>query len=1084
MAKDTNITVRLRDRFSTGMKRIGKSVKNMRQRFLSLRTAVVAAVAAFGAFRGLRLIKDFFVGAINVAKDFESQMATVKAVTGAVGEEFDALTQAAELAGRSTRFTATEAGQGLEELTRAGFSARQAIESLNPTLQTAQANSIEVAEAAQLMTTTLNQFGQEANQAGRVADVLTRTTQRSATNITELGEAFSYAGPLAAQVGLSIEDTAAMLGALADQGFRASRGGTALNRLFIDIQDPASKFRKELDKLGIPADNVNQVLLDLGKRGDQAKDALLALGARGGPAIAALVNNGIPKFRQLRSELQDVEGTTKNAAETMDDNLFGALKNLASAFEGLQIKLVSGLMKDLKEDIFDLAAKLREFTASDAFDKLVSGLAEGFRNSVAAVKDFIKEFDFEEATLKLSEFVSTFGEKTQTIIDHSKAMFKVFSAITTGIKTLFNSLQTGTTFLAGVASKASAKLLEAMDFATAGLFDLQKQIEFLNSAADASFKSTVKNANETRDAMRQFFAVFTGGTEDVERAAEGIEKSAAATKKAGVEAEEATEKVSGLSDTFLELAESIENSGTAEQVEAIKIKLETLRATGEITARDYDAAMKLVEERLGQVGDEAERTSEKIEDEAKGALDSVRDFSFNINQQIQQDAEKTRKEFEKVFADSSATLADKQQAFLAYAEAAVKANNDVISSELRAKAEALGVADALEEVARKGDEVGKRGSDGFRKVADEAKRAKQETKDLGSTTEESVSSFEKAQGGAKGMAAAIGSIIGRYQELGGVVGEVGQEMVTQTARGGNTITGFFRQLGQRLRRVETEFRNNASAFDRWRAQLEAGTIDASRFVQEIRSIGGEAAILDKQRLDFFRAQMAAAQQDVRRLRQEFVALNNEIERDFLSASGAEEELIKRQFDQRKKELESAFEALSFSEQQEQRQQYRESLRRLEELEAKRLAELRERQRAEQQANEELTEDRENKSRDYHRNEKDRIRERNQSSAGSISFFEEQERAAVEHHNNELERIEERKNAEKAAAQEVQQAIAPGFAGAKKSGSQDKLEVVVRTLSDQLNGNRISLDPAQANEIANLVLSRISRMRGTAGVYRG
>jgi len=132
MAKrDTKLRVTLTDRVSSRLRRISRGFGTLIKRAGQLG----ALVGGISLFAGGRL----FAGAIRSARDFERQLSTVQGVTGATREEFALLRQAAEDAGSSTRFTATEAAQGLEELTRAGQTARDAVASLEPTLQAAQA---------------------------------------------------------------------------------------------------------------------------------------------------------------------------------------------------------------------------------------------------------------------------------------------------------------------------------------------------------------------------------------------------------------------------------------------------------------------------------------------------------------------------------------------------------------------------------------------------------------------------------------------------------------------------------------------------------------------------------------------------------------------------------------------------------------------------------------------------------------------------------------------------------------------------------------------------------------------------------
>jgi len=170
--REANILVTLRDRASSGLSRLGGVASGLARAFGLVTAAATAVTAVVGA--------RFFAGAIRSAGEFDEAMSTVGAVTQATAEEMEALRAAADEAGATTRFTATEAANGLEELARSGQNASEAIDTLNPVLQLAAGNNQTVAESAIQVTTALNAFGLASDDAARVSDVFTRAAQRSA----------------------------------------------------------------------------------------------------------------------------------------------------------------------------------------------------------------------------------------------------------------------------------------------------------------------------------------------------------------------------------------------------------------------------------------------------------------------------------------------------------------------------------------------------------------------------------------------------------------------------------------------------------------------------------------------------------------------------------------------------------------------------------------------------------------------------------------------------------------------------------------------------------------------------------------
>ncbi|MCW5568194.1 MAG: phage tail tape measure protein [Dokdonella sp.] len=277
----------------------GRSLASIATRLTAISAAATAAIKGMAALSGAALFK----GGIRSAVELEQALSEVRAVSGATADELNAMKLAAEAGGRATRFSALEAAQGLGELARATGSAQTAIAALPATLSLAQAAGIGVAEAAQFITTTLTQYGLAAGEAGRVSDVLAMAANATTADVQGLGNALSYAAPLAKQLGMDAEETVAIIGALADQGFRGERAGTALRNVFTSLQDPSSAFAKELRALGISTTDFVEILEALKKSGKDGERALLSLDAAARPAIVALgpVNTIATIRRSVRS---------------------------------------------------------------------------------------------------------------------------------------------------------------------------------------------------------------------------------------------------------------------------------------------------------------------------------------------------------------------------------------------------------------------------------------------------------------------------------------------------------------------------------------------------------------------------------------------------------------------------------------------------------------------------------------------------------------------------------------------------------------------------------------------------------------
>ena len=184
-----------------------------------------------------------FGDAITSASEFEAAISRVAAASGASGEQLEQLRQAADAAGTTTKFTATEAASALETLAKAGLDSTQAVQALPAVLELAQAGGVELGEAADFVTRAVNGMGLSFADAGRVADVLAAGANASNTSVQGLAQALSFAAPVANSLGLSLEETAAIIGKFADAGIDASRAGTALNSILSQFSDPPCCFR-------------------------------------------------------------------------------------------------------------------------------------------------------------------------------------------------------------------------------------------------------------------------------------------------------------------------------------------------------------------------------------------------------------------------------------------------------------------------------------------------------------------------------------------------------------------------------------------------------------------------------------------------------------------------------------------------------------------------------------------------------------------------------------------------------------------------------------------------------------------------
>lgn len=317
-----------------GVRQVEGSLDRVANRADRLRRLMTRAFAAIGAGIGGATI-------VRRIAEFGQAMSTVRAITGATEQTFESLRRRARDLGATTRFTATQAAEGMLFLARAGFDTDEVLASIAGTLNLAQAGALDLGRAADIASNILTGFRLEADQTARVVDVMALAANSSNTNIEQLGDAMKFVAPVAAGLGVSIEDATAAIGALSDAGLQGSLAGTGLRRVLSELESPATKTVDILKSLGLTTDDVrvSQVglitaLQRLREAGVDTGQALEIFGDRGGPAFEVLASS-IPRVRELARELDDAGGTAAEVSRIMDDNLNGALLRVASAFESV-----------------------------------------------------------------------------------------------------------------------------------------------------------------------------------------------------------------------------------------------------------------------------------------------------------------------------------------------------------------------------------------------------------------------------------------------------------------------------------------------------------------------------------------------------------------------------------------------------------------------------------------------------------------------------------------------------------------------------------------------------------------------------
>ena len=331
MGKIGDLWVKLKlksDDYKKGLENAKQETKDfgswVKQNWMKVTAAIAAATAA---------IKTFAAGVKTIA-DFEKANSVLAGVLGKTVGEIKALSNSAEMLGRSTAYTATQVTELQTELAKLGFGQGQIMSMQKAILNFATAMGVELADAASFTGSTLRTFGLRASDTEDALNVLAVASDKSALGFAKLNTAMPIVGPVAKSIGLDIRDTATLLGVLANSGFDASSSATALRNIFLYLADSSSNLSQAI---GNPVKTLPDLLDGLDKLKKQGFSVGEALKLTDKEAVAAFTTliEGTASARDLRAALEEVNGAIDEKAQAQVQNIAGSVDKLKSAWNGL-----------------------------------------------------------------------------------------------------------------------------------------------------------------------------------------------------------------------------------------------------------------------------------------------------------------------------------------------------------------------------------------------------------------------------------------------------------------------------------------------------------------------------------------------------------------------------------------------------------------------------------------------------------------------------------------------------------------------------------------------------------------------------
>lgn len=379
---------------------------------------------------------------VQVTREFQDGMARVQAVTNASAEDMALMTEEARKMGRETIYHATDAAQAMENLTRGGFTAEEATAALSKTLQLAQANTISLDEASDIMIRTMRGFELPVSpeEMDHANDVLSKTAASSATNVLELAEALKNAAPFGHSLNQSVEEVNAALGVLADVGIRGADAGTALRMVILGLSSPTKKQQKVFKEYGISisqasleSEGLTKTLQRLKASGimEASNSAELlsnVFGRRCTPQVMALVGN-IDRLKDKLGTLSEAQGTTERMFNQSYSTVSQSIFSLESAWESFKITIgessngslvepinaITEGVRFLEQHIGDLGRVIMTLIASISFLKLVNHAKSSFATIRNSAVQNAEEASTTVRTLQNQELTLRKTIATQTV---------------------------------------------------------------------------------------------------------------------------------------------------------------------------------------------------------------------------------------------------------------------------------------------------------------------------------------------------------------------------------------------------------------------------------------------------------------------------------------------------------------------------------------------------------------------------------------------------------------------------------------------------------------------------------------------
>lgn len=625
MADNKNIVVRLMadtSQYEASLAKAGKSTEELAgglEKSGSKTGIVTKGITAAGL-----AVAAFGVASIKMAADFDEQMSTVQANSGATSAQLGQLREAALQAGASTVYTASESAGAINDLAKAGMSVSDILSGgLTASLNLAAAGQMNVGDAAEYMSQALTMFHLSGKDATSTADALAAGADKAVGNVSDFGDALNNCGVMANSFGMNLQETVGVLGLFAQNGIVGAEAGTQLNSMLMRLAHPAADAESTMKELGISTHDASgkfvgmsnlagQLHDKLGKLTDQQRQEAEATifgsyAIKGAGIIMDAGKSGVDKWTKAVSD----SGFAAQQASNKTNNLKGDLKMLESATQSAMTKIGEGAQGPLRKFAQGITDLITDF----------GNLPAGFQQAIVLGGSAIGIFaGLHKALTPLNTSTSSVAQRFGLLLDPFQRIVSAGPKLASAFRDIQSAASETPSSLGTLSSglTRSQTAMRGLRSAGAGLVDLLGGpwgiALTVAGAALAAFASAQQKAKQAQDELKT----------SIESSSNIAETIADHFQDLKIGGEDASKALKEMGVNLTDVTSSAMGNGTAMQ--KVKDALEAyVQAAGDDTS-EMSRRRAVADDLTSEINKESKaykEASDKVKEKTKAANDAV-----------------------------------------------------------------------------------------------------------------------------------------------------------------------------------------------------------------------------------------------------------------------------------------------------------------------------------------------------------------------------------------------------------------------------------------------------------------------------